>query len=157
MENKPTIREEAKCPCDNLQNGDTITVDENGDCIVCGKGRNTVPKDLSLISYVELAELEDLVKKQMFIRRFAGGGGGSTPDTQSTIREKFDEDWKNGYIPNVETHRESKPVADYWLNKIKEVVGSIEKIYEKEAYDRAIHLGINLERQRILKEFGIIK
>jgi hypothetical protein len=34
---KEEIKEDKKCPCANLQNGDIVSTDEGGRCVVCGK------------------------------------------------------------------------------------------------------------------------
>lgn len=48
--------------------------------------------------------------------------------------------------------------ADFFLNKIKEVVGEVDVPYEKMTEGQIGWFnGRNDERQRILKEFGIIK
>ncbi len=55
-------------------------------------------------------------------------------------------------------HKIAKVIDEHWLNKIKEVVGEVDVPYEKMTDGQVGWFnGRNDERQRILKEFGIIK
>lgn len=72
-------------------------------------------------------------------------------ENKPTIREEFFERWGGVELDGLEAE-----VADWWLNKIKEVVG--EEVYIPENISQSGKTDLmarNHERQRILKEFGL--